>query len=49
MALIIIINGEKGKNLWLAPWSKFWKKIHSFLDISISYPNIQKYSKKLKN
>jgi len=28
----IKIQGEKGKNLLLIPWSKFWEKIHQFLD-----------------
>jgi len=42
----LLIDGEKGKKL---PEQKFKKVAQEVLDISISYPNIQKYSKKLKN
>jgi len=45
----LIINGEKGKNYSLPPGHNFKKLSQEVLDITISYPNIKKYSKKLKN
>jgi len=41
----LIIDWEKGKK---TPWSKFRKKIHQKLDISISILNMQKYFKNSK-
>jgi len=42
----LIIEGDKSKK---CPEQKFKNLSQEVLDISISYPNIQKYSKKLKN
>jgi len=42
----LIIDIEKGKKLLEQKFKKVARKV---LDISISYPNIQKYSQKLKN